>query len=83
MTGEPITAAGRRLVRPYYNGGSAVALADVLAIETQARMAERARIALAVGALPVHEFIDSYEPGTLWLAVDRDALLAAVRGEET
>jgi hypothetical protein len=36
VTGLRSTTA-RRLVRPYYNGGSALSLADALAIEAEAR----------------------------------------------
>ena len=43
--------------------------------------AERKRIEELVMLLVEHEFIDTYEPPTMWIAVDRAAVLRIVRGE--
>jgi hypothetical protein len=79
VTAEPMTEAGRalleRLSSPYSNVVPSSAVPFILAIEAQARDAERARIAAAVQRLPAHNH------GTMsdWLV--RRAVLAIVAGD--
>jgi hypothetical protein len=73
MPGEPTTPTGKTV---WADEPFAWNLDYILAIEAEARQQERERLRAEVETFMVHEFIDDYEAGTMWYAIDRASVLA-------